>query len=129
MLSPLKKAHRFGVALSAAMAIGLTPLAAQALELVLVRADWCTVCEVWEEEVGVGYHKTAEAKRAPLRRVEYGGADLDLMELKKKVDTTPTFLLLDDDVEIARIEGYTADHFFWSELAELLKKAPSPPNN
>ena len=113
-------------ALFSALVLVMAPLSARAAELVMVSADWCVVCEQWEEEVGVAYPKTAEAKIAPLRRVEYGAADLQSMTLKKRVDTTPTFLLLNNGVEIARIEGYTADHFFWSELGQILAPLSTP---
>ena len=122
--------QKFGFAgWALALALCLSPFAAQALELVLVRADWCSVCERWEEEVGVGYAKTSESKIAPLRRVDFGAADLDSIDLAKRVDTTPTFLIIKDNVELGRMEGYIADHFFWGELGELLSQHSASQTN
>lgn len=112
--------------ITALLLCAAAPLA-QATELVMVRADWCAVCERWEDEVGVVYDKTSEARIAPLRRVEYGGAELEMMELKEPVSFTPTFILVRNDVEIARINGYIADHFFWGELSQLLERYSDTP--
>jgi hypothetical protein len=43
--------------------------------------------------------------------------------LKSPVRFTPTFVLLDGDREIGRIEGYPGQDFFWARLENL---APKP---
>lgn len=116
--------RRLSLALFACCAFLGAAAVGQAAELVMVRADWCEVCERWEDEVGVAYDKASEAERAPLRRVDYGADELGTLELSRRVDATPTFLLMAGGAEIGRIEGYTADHFFWSLLDELLQKLP-----
>ena len=41
-----------------------------AAELVMFESEACEWCEVWDEEIGVAYHKTSEAKIVPLRKVD-----------------------------------------------------------
>lgn len=65
------------------------------------------------------YPKTDLGKQAPLRRV-----DLDIVnqrvELARPVIYTPTFIFLEDNVEIARMEGYQSEDFFWALGEEVL---------
>ncbi len=45
---------------------------AQAAELVMFETLGCRWCLAWDKEVGVIYHKTAEGRTAPLRRLDIG---------------------------------------------------------
>lgn len=97
--------------------------AADAAELVMVEEQGCMWCERWNEEIGVVYHKTDEGAIAPLRRV-------DVHELPKEITFasrphyTPTFVLVENGVEVGRIEGHPGDDFFWPLLNRLLDKLP-----
>lgn len=101
-------------------------VSAQAAELIMVEEPGCAWCAKWESELGEIYPKTSEGKYAPLRKVE-------LSELKSKtgpetlgiaatspVIFTPTFLLLEDGKEIARLQGYPGEDFFWGILEQML---------
>ena len=46
------------------------------------------------------------------------------LKLTVPVRYTPTFVLMDDGVELGRIEGYPGEDFFWSRLAGLLERLP-----
>lgn len=46
--------------------------------------------------------------------------------LKTPVIYTPTFVLVEHDSEIGRIEGYPGEDFFWSLLERLLLQLPLP---
>lgn len=98
---------------------------AKAAELVMFESDICEWCEVWNEEIGPIYPKTAEGRRAPLRRVDiYDPRPADLRGIEG-VRFTPTFVLLDDrGVEVGRINGYPGEDFFWGLLSELIDKLP-----
>lgn len=104
------------------LAVALCPPApAAAAELVMAEEPGCPWCRRWNEEVGVIYHKTPEGKLAPLRRVNIHDpvpADLAGIEFGA---FTPTFILVDDGVEIGRIRGYPGEEFFWGLLGELLE--------
>lgn len=93
-----------------------------AAELVMFHQEACEWCEVWDEEVGVVYDKTTEAKTAPLRRVDiHEDRPSDLAGIKPVV-FTPTFVLTENGSEIGRIIGYPGEDFFWGLLGQLLAR-------
>ncbi len=78
----------------------------------------------WDDEIGGIYPKTAEAKRAPLRRVDIDEPwPEDLSDIRPDA-FTPTFVLVSEGREIDRMRGYAGDEFFWFLLAEMLEKLP-----
>lgn len=97
---------------------------ARAAELVMFESDSCEWCETWDKEIAPVYPKTAEARIAPLRRVDIDDArPADLMQLRAVI-YTPTFVLLHRGKEIGRIQGYPGEDFFWALLEELIAKLP-----
>ncbi|KIC08191.1 regulatory protein [Leisingera sp. ANG-M1] len=105
--------------LAAAAALTLTALPAWAAELVMVEQPGCEWCARWDEEIAPIYPKTAEGKHAPLRRVDLRNLPDDL-QVSRRVMFTPTFLVVEDGKEQARLEGYPGEDFFWPLLADLL---------
>ena len=110
----------------AATAVGamLAMPRADAGELLMLERDGCAWCMRWNAEIGGIYPKTAEAERAPLRRVDIDEpwpADLDGI---RPDAFTPTFILVDDGEEIGRLRGYAGDEFFWFLLGEMLEQLP-----
>lgn len=105
----------------------LPALPAAAAELVMVEQDGCAWCEAWDEEIGSIYDRTPEGRLAPLRRVDiHEPLPSDLSFIGGLV-FTPTFVLVDGDREIGRINGYPGEDFFWGLLHELLAKLPGAP--
>ena len=89
----------------------------------------CTWCATWQHEIGGVYDKTEEGRRAPLRLVDKTAerpADLAAID---EVLFSPTFVLVENGVEIGRIVGYPGEHFFWPMLQELLARLDSPPSS
>lgn len=78
---------------------------AAAIELVMIDQDGCVYCEQWHEEIGGIYSNTTEGKFAPLRVIDIYEIPDDL-EIARRVVFTPTFLIIDDGKELARLEGY-----------------------
>ena len=95
-----------------------------AAELVMVEETYCHWCERWNDEIGVVYDKTEEGRRAPLRRVDTSDPIPDDLTFKSHPNYTPTFILIEDGVEVGRIEGYPGEDFFWPMLRQLLDKLP-----
>jgi thioredoxin-related protein len=93
---------------------------AAAIELVMVEQEGCVYCEQWNEDIGGIYSKTTEGKFAPLRRVDIFDIPEDL-NIARRVIYTPTFLIVDDGKELARLEGYPGPDFFWPLLGKLLR--------
>lgn len=94
--------------------------------LLMVDDAGCSWCRKWDREVGVGYGKSEEGKRAPLVRMMRGDKRL---KAYPGLGYTPTFLLLVNGEERGRIVGYPGVDFFWGELGRLLQKAPPVPEN
>ena len=108
--------------LAAAAAFALTTLPAWAAELVMVEEPGCMWCARWEAELGAIYPKTPEGQAAPLRKVEIVDTRSDAtgITFARPVLFTPTFVLVEDGRELARIEGYPGEDFFWGLLGGML---------
>ena len=102
-----------------AMMLALPGLAA---ELVMVEQEGCVYCEQWDEEIMPIYPKTAESKVAPLRKMDLFDTFPEEITFARAINFTPTFVLVEDGVEIARIEGYPGEDFFWGLLGMMLEK-------
>jgi hypothetical protein len=103
-----------------ALWLALAP-AAQATELVMVEAKGCHYCIEWKEKLGPIYPKTPEGAFAPLRIVDIANGAPDGMDFARRVNFTPTFILVDEGQELARIEGYPGEDFFWGLLTMMLE--------
>ena len=92
-----------------------------AAELVMVEQPGCAYCRAWDNDVSEEYPKTAEGRAAPLVRVQLSTVNDGPLTLARPVNFTPTFLLVEDGTELARIEGYPGEDFFWGLLGMMLK--------
>lgn len=104
--------------------LSLAPLSARAMELVLVEQAGCEWCEVWDEEIGLTYHRSAEGRVAPLRRVDIHDALPGDLTFIRGLVYTPTFVLVHEGREVGRILGYPGEDFFWGLLEQLIKRIP-----
>ena len=107
-----------------AAALALLPLAGMAeTRLLMGEEKGCPWCARWHAEVGDAYPRTPEGRAAPLLPHDIAGPLPDGVTLKRGIFFTPTFVLLDDGVEVARIEGYPGEDFFWGLLDRMLDDA------
>ena len=93
------------------------------LGLLMIDDTACPYCELWDEEIGYMYFKTQEGKLAPLIRHHYGEKLPQNIELLSEPVVTPTFILLENNKERFRIEGYPGEEIFWSFLSEYIMQA------
>jgi hypothetical protein len=93
---------------------------AWAEELVMIEEQGCQWCERWNAEIAAIYPKTAEGKFAPLRRVDISELDTTGLSFASRPHFTPTFVLISENAELARIEGYPGEDFFWGLLEQIL---------
>jgi hypothetical protein len=64
-----------------------------------------------------------EGAFAPLRRMQLvESRRTDTVSFARPVIYTPTFVLIEEDRELARIEGYPGEDFFWGLLRMMLEK-------
>ncbi|MEP4038357.1 hypothetical protein [Pseudophaeobacter sp.] len=90
-------------------------------ELIMVEQAGCEWCKRWNDEIGPIYPKTREGEFAPLRRVDLRAIPDDVT-VQRRVSFTPTFLIVQDGHEMARLEGYPGEDFFWPLIAKLMSK-------
>lgn len=107
------------LATATALVLWAGPLAAEAT-LLMVEEPGCMWCARWNSDIAPIYPKTAEGAAAPLRRINLNDPLPADITLDRKVNFTPTFVLLVDGTEQNRIEGYPGDEFFWFLLARML---------
>lgn len=95
---------------------------AMAAEMIMFEQPGCAWCKRFNEEVAPAWPNTDQGRRAPLRRVNIHDplpAELAGIPVER---FTPTFVLVEDGREIARLRGYPGDQFFWALVDEMLAK-------
>lgn len=95
-------------------------------QLLMAEEPGCMWCARWNAEIGPIYEKTGEGAAAPLLRVDISDAQPDGVALRRPINFTPTFVLVVDGAETARIEGYPGEDFFWGLLGMMLDDANIP---
>jgi hypothetical protein len=98
---------------------------AAAAELVMVEQQGCPYCARWDAEIAPAYPLTPEGQAAPLRRIDLHAPPPDDLAFDAPLRITPTFVLVDDGQEVARLEGYPGDEFFWPLLGQMLDRLPA----
>lgn len=111
-------------ALSAGFTLALST-AASAVQLIMVEQPGCHYCEAWMDEIAPAYPKTAEGQFAPLLLRDLREGAPEGSRYARRVNFTPTFILMDDGEEIGRIEGYPGEDFFWPIFTKLLEDKTS----
>lgn len=113
--------------IAATVAAGmLSPVMAQASELLMFEQAGCVYCQRWDRDVGSLYGKTPEAKSLPLRRIDIQSQRSSGVTLASPVRYTPTFVVVDNGREVGRITGYSNDDSFWGLLDALAGKLAPP---
>jgi len=111
-------ARRFFLALTLAL---FAPMV-QAAELFMIERQGCAYCVQWKKDIGAEeYGNTREGAHAPLSIIDLSDAPPDGVQFARPVVFTPTFILVEDGRELARIEGYPGEDFFWGLLGMMLK--------
>lgn len=114
----------FTPALFAMAVLAMVPVSACAAELIVVTREGCPWCAKWRSEIAPVYPRTEEARIAPMREVDITHGWPEALSSVKPERFTPSFILLEDGVEIGRVRGYSGDEFFWYLLGELLAQLP-----
>ncbi|KAB2535265.1 hypothetical protein AL035_20275 [Salipiger aestuarii] len=105
------------IAFPAALLAGPVPADTR---LVMVAQPGCAYCAQWNAEIAPAYPNTTEGRFAPLLQADLRADPPDGVRYDRKVLFTPTFILIQDGTERARIEGYPGQDFFWPLLARML---------
>lgn len=94
--------------------------ASYAAELIMTEEIGCIYCRKFNREIAPAYPNTIEGKRAPLRRVDINKPWPENLSHITPERLTPTFILVDENREYARLRGYPGDEYFWFLLSEML---------
>src|ERR1043165_6332418 len=110
---------RFVAALAFAL---LSAPAAHAAELMVFEQKGCVWCQRFEREIAPAYARTAEGKRAPLRRVDIAKPVPEDLNFVVRERFTPVFVLVENGAEFGRVRGCRGETFLWGLLANLLER-------
>ena len=91
-------------------------------KLVMITADYCVYCQIWEKEIGEIYPKTDISKSFPLERIELDENSINNDSGNYETKITPTFVFFKENEEIGRIIGYTSAEMFWWQVDEILDR-------
>ena len=94
-------------------------------KLLMITADYCIYCQIWEKEIGKIYPKTEISKSFPLERIELDEYlfDNNLNDTNNyETKITPTFVFYRGNNEIGRITGYSSAEMFWWQVDEILDR-------
>ena len=89
-------------------------------KLLMITADYCVYCQIWEKEIGEIYPKTDIAKSFPLERIEIDKYSISNDSDNYETKITPTFVFFKEKEEIGRIIGYSSAEMFWWQVDEIL---------
>lgn len=124
---PKSSLRHIAIALLLLTGLGPGMRPAAAAELIMFEDAGCVWCAKFNRDVAPAYPKTAEGKRAPLRRVGINDrlpADIAFIQVER---LTPLFVLVDQGREIGRIRGYPGEEHFYGLLSGLIRKLPPAP--
>ncbi|WP_347265621.1 SoxS protein [Paracoccus sp. (in: a-proteobacteria)] len=100
--------------------------AAPGLRLLMVRRRGCAYCAQWDREIGPLYAQSPEGRAAPLLAVDRDGPFPDGLALARRPWLTPGFILLQDGIEVTRLEGYPGRDRFFAVLRDMIALARAP---
>ena len=89
-------------------------------KLLMITADYCIYCQIWEKEIGKIYPKTDIAKNFPLERIELDEHSIRNGSDNNETKITPTFVFFKEKEEIGRIIVYSSAEMFCWQVDEIL---------
>ena len=91
-------------------------------KLLMITADYCVYCQIWEKEIGEIYPKTDISKSFPLERIKLDAYSISDESDNNETKITPTFVFFRENEEIGRIIGYSSAEMFWWQVDEILDR-------
>ena len=91
-------------------------------KLVMITADYCIYCQIWEKEIGEIYPKTDISKIFPFEKIELDEYSFNNVLHNYETKITPTFVFFKENEEIGRIVGYSSAEMFWWQVDEILDR-------
>lgn len=88
--------------------------------LLMAEVSRCPFCRAFRREVLPGYASHPLGRAAPLTAVPIDGPWPDGLALASAPYASPTFILLENRMEVGRFEGYENPETFWRALGGLM---------
>lgn len=117
----MRQVRNFVVALGLALS-GAAAASASEVRLIMVDQPGCAYCQAWMDEIAPAYPNTAEGRFAPLEHADLRTGPPEGVTYARRVNFTPTFILIKNGDELGRIEGYPGEDFFWPVYAKFLEQ-------
>ncbi len=109
--------------LALGLALSAAGMARAEFRLLMIEEAGCIYCQRWKQEVGPEFPITPEGQAAPIKMIDIRSDEIDTYDLSSRPRLTPTFILVQNKVELDRIEGYPGEDFFWGLLGLMLERA------
>lgn len=101
----------------------LSFISVQAAELLMFEHVGCVVCKKFKKEMLPKYKKSKYAELMPIRSIVADDPDpyKGITELNGfPFIHSPTFVLVHDGKELARVRGFGGEKLFWQQMQNLL---------
>ena len=72
-------------------------------KLVMITADYCFFCQIWEAEIGKIYPKTDISKSFPLERIELDEYSISNDSDNYETKITPTFIFIKKKMKLVEL--------------------------
>ena len=92
-------------------------------ELLVFEHPDCTYCKVFRRDVLPLYRTGTETASTPIRFIDIERTDISTLPLRTPVQMVPTFVVVQDGIEIDRISGYWSPDNFFKMLTRILARA------
>ena len=89
-------------------------------KLLMITADYCVYCQIWEKEIGKIYPQTDISNIFPLERIVLDEHSISNNSHIYETKITPTFIFYKEKQEIGRIIGYSSAEMFWWQVDEII---------
>jgi thioredoxin-related protein len=101
-------------------AVDAAPAREPLLEVLVFEHADCVYCRVFRRDVLPRYRDEVKADAAPLRFVDVGARADESVDLKARIDTVPTVVVVRNGREVDRIVGYWGPANFFRLLSRIL---------
>lgn len=90
-------------------------------ELVEFSTTLCTHCALFEQGMGVEYQNNTMARTAPIKYVNLDDQGTGPYHISKPISTVPTFIIMKDGKETARLTGLVDKFHFLSFVRDNIE--------
>jgi thioredoxin-related protein len=90
------------------------------IEIVVLESDGCIYCQIFRRDVLPAYQASRRARDVPLRFVDLNRPEAGNLALAEPISIVPTAVLLRNNREVGRIDGYVGPEAFFHSVNRLM---------